>query len=67
MKSILTSYEASQKYPISARQLRTLLESGVIRGRKAPVSDKKSIWFVEETSVAAYIRKRPRRGPKSKK
>ena len=64
---LLTAYEASQKYPISARQLRTLLEVGSVRGRRAPVSEKKNIWFVEEASVAAYIKNRPRPGRKPKK
>ena len=67
-KVLLTTYEASKKYDISTRHLRHLLEvKGALKGERAKISESKEIWLIKDSSIRAYLRNRPKPGPKPKR
>ena len=68
IKGFLSTYDASLKYKISARQLRHLLfEKKAIQGEAISVSKEKVLWLIKEPSLKAYLKHRPKPGPKPKK
>ena len=62
MPNVLTTVEASQRYHVSTRYLRRLMEQGTLRGRRSGV-----IWLIDELSLKAFFAKPRPRGPKPKR
>lgn len=66
MKELLTTYKASKKYGLSARYLRTLLDEGRINYDKAPTSENRFVFVINEPSLQRFLktRRKPGRPPK---
>ena len=57
LNDYISTKEASEKYGLSDGQIRHLLISGRIRGRKIARN-----WLVEPFSIEVYLANRPKRG-----
>ncbi len=55
----ITVAEAAQRSGYTARHLQYLLKQGLLQGKK-PARD----WFVDAESLNAYLRHKPKPGPK---
>jgi hypothetical protein len=64
MKSLITAFEASQKYGFSLGHLRLLMRNGKLKGRLARINTKGTIWLIDESSLKKYLSKERRPGPK---
>ncbi len=58
MENVLTTLEASNRYKIGTRHLRYLLSHRLIKGRQAPISEKTSVWLIDERSLKKYLSKK---------
>jgi len=67
MKGILTTLEASEKYGISTRHLRYLLDKGHIKGRSARISTRSVVWLIDEKSLKKYPYGKVKPGRKPRK
>ena len=64
---LLTTIEVSEKYGLSARQIRHLMQKGVLSGRMARLTKARSIWLIDGDSVRRYKATKPRPGRKPAK
>ena len=66
MKELMTTYKASEKYGLSARYLRTLLDDGRIKYDIAPTSKNRFVFIINEPSLQRFLktRRKPGRPPK---
>jgi len=65
MKDFITTYQASKKYGFSTAHLRRLMESKTLEGYLAPTSVSRGVWMIKESSLTAYIKTKPKPGPKT--
>jgi hypothetical protein len=63
----ITTWEAHKKYGLSTGYLRRLLAKGVLKGREAPITSRRKVWFLDENSLKKYLKTDRKPGPKSKK
>lgn len=67
MKSIITAYEASQKYGFSLGYIRRLMRTGMVKGRQAQMNPKGTLWLIEESSLKKFCNKAQKRREALKK
>lgn len=60
--ALLTVSEASARFDLSGRRIRTLLLTKAVSGSKVA-----TVWLVDEDSLKAYIATRPRPGRPKKR
>ena len=58
----ITVREASEKTGLTRKHINYLLREGTVKGHKI-----ETVWLVDLASLEAYIKSRPKPGPKSSK